>query len=123
MALLDNFRAARWVRTANLILQAVLLVTLFGGINYLAENYTGRYDLTHLNLYSLSPETLAYLKDLPSPVTITVTAEQSSVSPEIRGLLREYVYATEANGNRGVSVEYVDVDANRHRAEELDVDQ
>jgi hypothetical protein len=128
MPLLDNFRAARWIRTTNLLLQAVLLLTLFAGINYLADNFLaensyGHYDLTRYSRYSLSAETLAYLKDLSSPVAITVTADRSTVSQEVRGLLREYVYATEPNGDRGVSVEYVDIDANRHRAEELGADQ
>src|SRR5580658_6088194 len=110
MPLLDNFRAARWIRTTNLLLQAVLLLTLFAGINYLADNFLaensyGHYDLTRYSRYSLSAETLAYLKDLSSPVAITVTADRSTVSQEVRGLLREYVYATEPNGDRGVSVE------------------
>jgi hypothetical protein len=33
---IDSFRAARWIRTLNLVLQAVLFLTLIGGLNYLA---------------------------------------------------------------------------------------
>ncbi len=43
----DSFRAARWVRTLNLVLQAVLFLTLFAGLNYLARNHAWRFDLTH----------------------------------------------------------------------------
>ena len=68
----ESFRAARWTRTANLVLQAVLFLTLFAGLNYLAGTHVlaespWRFDLTRYRRYSLSPETLAYLSDLPRP--------------------------------------------------------
>jgi ABC-type uncharacterized transport system len=121
MAFLDNFRTARWVRTANLLLQAFLFLTLFGGLNYLAGNHTWRYDLKPA--LPLSPETLAYVQNLPRPVALTVTAAESATSPEVSGLLREYAYATEADEDHKISVEYLDVDTNRHRTQELGVDQ
>jgi hypothetical protein len=31
--MIDSFRAARWIRTLNLALQAVLFLTLIGGLN------------------------------------------------------------------------------------------
>ena len=105
MAAFESFRRARWVRTTNLVLQAVLFVTLFGGLNYLAGNHAWRFDLTRYRRYSLSPETLAYLKELRSPVRIIVTVAEDSASPEIRGLLREYAYATEGNPDGRISVE------------------
>src|SRR5580704_4272813 len=97
MPAFESFRATRWVRTANLLLQAVLFLTLVGGINYLAGSHALRYDLTRYRRFSLSPETLAYLKDLQSPVRIIVTVAEADADPEVRGLLREYAYATEAN--------------------------
>jgi hypothetical protein len=36
---LQSFRAVRWLRTLNLVLQAFLVLTLFGGLNYLARNH------------------------------------------------------------------------------------
>ncbi len=129
MAVHDSFRATRWIRTANLLLQAVLFLTLVAGINYIAGNHVWRddpwrYDLTRYRRYSLSPETLAYLKDLQSPVRVIVTVAEASADPEVRGLLREYAYATEANpnGNR-VSVEYMDVFLNRREADKAGVDR
>ena len=59
MKALESFRLARWVRTANLVVQAVLFMTLFGGLNYLAGSHSWRFDLTRYRRYSLSPETLA----------------------------------------------------------------
>jgi len=129
MSALHSFRATRWVRTANLLLQAVLFLTLVAGINYLAGNHVlrddpWRYDLTRYHRYSLSPETLAYLKDLPAPVRLIVTVGEGEADPEVRGLLREYAYATEANpdGNK-ITVEYLDLDLNRREADRLGIDQ
>jgi hypothetical protein len=70
---LSSFRAARWVRTVNLLLQAVLLLTLFGGLNYVARHHPVRLDLTANRRFSLAPETLSYLRDLPRPVHLVLT--------------------------------------------------
>jgi len=123
MAAFESFRRARWVRTTNLVLQAVLFVTLFVGLNYLAGNHAWRFDLTRYRRYSLSPETLAYLKELRSPVRIIVTVAEDSASPEIRGLLREYAYATEGNPDGRISVEYLDIYQRRREAEQLGLDR
>jgi len=130
MPALDSFRTARWVRTLNLVLQAVLFVTLFGGLNYLARNHAWRYDLTQHRRYSLSPETLAYLRTLSRPVRIVVTLTPNSENADIAqayrdisGLLREYTYATEGDANRQVTVEYLDVYQRRREADQLGIDQ
>ena len=125
----QSFRTTRWIRTANLVLQAALFLTLVGGINYLAGNHVlrddpWRYDLTRYRRYSLSPETLAYLRNLQAPVRLVVTVAEEAADPEVRGLLREYAYATEANaGGNKVSVEYLDLYLNRREADKLGVDQ
>lgn len=59
---IESYRAARWLRTINLVLQAVLFLTLFGGLNYLSIHYHWRFDLSQHRRYSLSPETLSYLE-------------------------------------------------------------
>ena len=130
MPAFDSFRTARWVRTLNLVLQAVLFITLFGGLNYLARNHSLRYDLTQQRRYSLSPETLAYLRTLANPVRIVVTLTSTSDNPDvpqayrdISALLREYTYATEGSPNRQVTVEYLDVYKNRREADLLGIDQ
>lgn len=130
MSSFDSFRTARWIRTLNLVLQAVLFITLFGGLNYLARNHSLRYDLTSQRRYSLSPETLAYLRTLATPVRIVVTLTPNSENADIAqayrdisALLREYTYATEGNPNRQVAVEYLDVYQNRREADQLGIDQ
>jgi len=128
MSFLDNFRHARWIRLTNLLLQAVLFLTLVAGLNYLAGSHAWRedpwrIDLTRYHRYSLSPETLAYLKDLPNPVRIIVTEGEDTTDPEVRGLLREYAYATEANPDGRITVEYLDIYLHRREAERLGLKQ
>lgn len=124
MSSLDSFRTARWLRTINLVLQAVLFLTLFGGLNFLARNHPSRFDLTQHRRFSLSPETLSYLRALTRPVNIYVTLADPDDNPEVRGLLREYANATEANPATGrITVKYIDVYQNRRAAEDYGLGQ
>lgn len=124
MALFDSFRAARWIRTFNLVLQAILFLTLCLGLNYLARNHAwGRYDLTKYRRFSLSAETLSWIQQLKQPVHIVVSVSEENDSPEIRGLLNEYAHATEANPAGKITVEYLDVYQNRGKAERLGIEQ
>jgi hypothetical protein len=120
---LSSFRAARWVRTVNLLLQAVLLLTLFGGLNYVARHHPVRLDLTANRRFSLAPETLSYLRDLPRPVHLVLTQSPESDHPELAGLIDEYVHATDARPEGRITRETLDVYQNRRRSEELGVDQ
>src|SRR6478735_7425798 len=94
MAYYDSFRAARWIRLINLILQAVLFLTLFAGLNYVALNHAWRFDLTQTHRLSLSPETRSYLEGL-----------------------------TRNNRKGKIELRYLDVYQNRREAEELELDQ
>ncbi len=129
MSPFDSFRTARWIRTFNLVLQAVLFLTLFGGLNYLARNHPSRYDLTARHRYSLSPETKAYLGNLAQPTRVVVTITPDSENPgnlqayrDVSGLLREYAYETENSPSGRITVEYLDVYKNRHKAEEYGIE-
>ncbi|MFM1851731.1 MAG: hypothetical protein RIS54_1415 [Verrucomicrobiota bacterium] len=126
----DSFRTARWIRTCNLVLQAVLFLTLLGGLNYLARNHAWRFDLTAHQRYSLSPETKSYLLNLQRPVRIVVTLTETDEDADIaqayrdlRGVLGEYRYAAEANPNGPISVEFIDVYQQRREADQLGIDQ
>ncbi len=118
-----SFRAARWLRTLNLVLQAILFVALFGGLNYVAKNHAWRFDLTRNRKFSLSPETLSYIQNLPRPVHLVMTLSPESDNPEARGLIDEYVYATAERPAGRITKEVLDVYQNRRRAEELGIDQ
>jgi hypothetical protein len=119
---MDGFRLSRWVRTLNLVLQAVLFLMFVGGLNYLARSHSWRYDLTRYRKFSLSPETLAYLHELSLPVHIVVTSNGTD-DPEIKGILREYVYATEGNPAGQVTFEYVNLYEDRRKTEQFGVAQ
>jgi hypothetical protein len=121
--MIDSSRAARWIRTLNLILQAVLFLTFVGGLNYLARTHAWRFDLTRYRRYSLSAETLSYVRELSRPILIVVTSDGQSDDPEVQGLLREYVYATEANPAGKVTVEYVDIYQDRRKSEKYGIEQ
>jgi ABC-type uncharacterized transport system involved in gliding motility auxiliary subunit len=124
----DSFRAARWIRLINLLLQAVLFLALFAGLNYVALNHAWRFDATANRRHSLSPETKSYLEGLERNVAITVTFTDSSDSEElaqayrdVTALLREYTYFTQGNGKARLTVRYVDVYQSRREAEALGV--
>lgn len=126
----DSFRAARWVRIVNLLLQAVLFLTLFAGLNYVAQNHFGRFDLTKSRRYSLSAETVSYLERLDKPVRVYVTFRDDKESDELaqayldlRGLLREYVYASRNNERAPVTVDFVDIYQNPKQAQTLGIEQ
>lgn len=123
MSFFESFRATRWIRTVNLVLQAVLFLTLFGGLNYVARNHAWRFDLTRHRKFSLSPETLSYIRNLPQSVHIVATLSEDNDSPEVRGLLDEYVHATETNSAGKITKEFIDVYQNRRKAEELGIEQ
>lgn len=133
---IESYRAARWLRTTNLVLQAVLFISLFGGLNYLALHYHWRFDLSQNHRYSLSPETISYLQELKHPVHIVVTltpdsdnADVAEAYRDVQNLLREYVYITSTNydsktGRDGrITVDYLDVYQNRREAESLGIDE
>lgn len=126
----DGFRTARWLRTINLVLQAVLFLTLFGGLNYLARSYAWRFDLTRQRAHSLSPETASYLRELDRPVRIVATFTADTDNPEVaqayrdlNGLLREYIYTTENRPAGRITVDYIDVYQRRREADQLGLDQ
>src|SRR5688572_16802029 len=123
MASLDSFRAVRWLRTLNLVLQAVLVISFFGGLNYVAKNHAWRFDLTKQRKFSLSPETLSYIKNLQRPVHVVVTLSAENEDPEVDGLIDEYVYATEGRAAGLITKETLDVYKDRQRSEKLGVDQ
>jgi hypothetical protein len=130
MSTAESFRTARWVRTANLLLQALLVSTLFLGLSYLARRHASRFDLIANRRYALSPETQSYLGQLTQPVRIVVTFDQNSgdeelasIAHDVDNLLNEYVFATRANDVGKISFEHLDVYQQRHEAEQLGIDQ
>jgi hypothetical protein len=127
---IESYRAARWLRTINLVLQGLLFLTLFSGLNYLSIQYHWRYDFSQHRRYSLSPETLSYLHELKRPVRIVVTLTPDSENADavqayhdVQNLLREYLYTTQTSEAGRISVEYLDIYQRRREAEALGIEQ
>jgi hypothetical protein len=119
-----SFASARRLRTAHLLAQGLLILTLLIGLNYLATRNPLRYDLSRHARHSLSPETRSYLRDLPAPVKIIVTLTDSTEDDvfsqayrDVRTLLRDYVQAASANTRAPIEVEFIDVYKNRAAAQ------
>lgn len=130
MANYDSFRAARWIRFINLILQALLFLTLFAGLNFVALNHAWRFDLTENRRHSLSAETRAYLADLERDVQIYVTIPTDGAEEEleqarrdIMALLREYAYHAGNSAKGKITVRSVDIYQRRRDAETLGLEQ
>lgn len=138
MKIFESFRAARWLRSTNLVLQALLFVTFFGGLNYLALHYAWRFDITQFRKHSLSAETRAYLAQLgrnqPIQIRVVVTfpkdaaltgdtapADLDQINNDIAGLLREYTYALETNASASLRIDYIDVYQRPRDAEQLNL--
>ena len=125
----DSFRAARWIRFINLVLQAGLFLTLFLGLNFLALNHSWRFDLTQSRRHSLSAETRSYLEQLDRDVRIIVTIPKENTEEElnqafhdISGLLTEYTYLSRNHAKGKIEVRYLDVYQNRKDTEALGLD-
>ena len=123
-----TFASARRRRTAHLLAQGILVLTLVAGLNFLATRHAWRFDLSRHARNSLSAETRSYLKDLAAPVTVVVTFTEDSDKDQlvqafrgIRSLLRDYVDASAANPRGPIKVEFIDVFRNRSAAERYEI--
>ena len=126
MSAAPSFRAVRWSRTINLLAQAVLLVTLCAGLNFLAGRSGWRLDLTAARRNTLSPETLVRLRGLSQEVKIYCTFEDDAENPalaqarrDLTGLLDAYVGATRQNPAGQITYKFLNVHKNPREAREL----
>lgn len=74
------------------------------GLNYLADRYNKRWDLTEAKQYSLSDQTRKVLQGLTQPLQVKVFARDDDFA-RFRDRLGEYEYTSTQ-----VKVEYIDVD-------------
>lgn len=122
----ESFQYANRIQRLNRWLQIVLLLTFIGGLNFMAVHHFVRFDLSSQNRHALSPETRAYLTDLPRPVRIYVTIPPDSPRKEedllyryTASLIDEFRYLSRQNQDFLISVQYVDIYKDIARAEEL----
>ncbi len=122
----ESFQSNRWLRRLNSVLQFTFILILFGSINYLSLKHFKRIDLTKNHAYTLSAETLAYIENLKAPINIYVTltddengGEFNHAFNDVKGMLREFVYAARNNPENHITVEFLNIFQQRKRAETL----
>lgn len=126
----ESFESNRWIWRINLFLQVILIFALFGIVNYIGMNVYVRHDLTRNRAFSLSPETISYIRELTEPVNFYVTIAPDEQDEnidqayrDVRGILREFEYVSRENPTGHIRVEMLNVYAQRVRAESLGIDQ
>ena len=67
---MDDFKVASRVRKLNTWIQIVLCASLFVGLNFLAARHYLNWDASASRVNSLSPESVAYVKNLKEPIEI-----------------------------------------------------
>ncbi|HSJ04376.1 MAG: Gldg family protein [Verrucomicrobium sp.] len=81
----------RWGIGLNVLFQLVLLVVLFGVVNYLSFRHYLRVDLSPSKDYTLSETTTSYIKKLSKDVELTLVFSRDSViMQDMRALAEEY---------------------------------
>lgn len=96
----------RRMQHLNIGTSTLLLLLLFGLLNYLAFRHYKRWDWTAEQLYTLSSRTQRVLKGLKSPVSIYVFLSESEPNfSEIKALLERYQHSS-----RHIAVHLVDPD-------------
>ncbi len=125
MSKLENFKYSRWFRRGHSFVQFILVITLFVGLNILSVTHYKRYDITESRKFSLSPETISYIKSLAEPIDIIVTqgsdssTDTESMNKDIKHLIEEYIYI--ANNATGITIntELINVYQQRSKAQQL----
>ncbi|GAA5149121.1 hypothetical protein GCM10023213_46350 [Prosthecobacter algae] len=106
----------RWGIGLNVVLQVILVLAIFFGVNRLSYRYHARWDLSPQQSFTLSSATLNYVSKLPKDVFIAnVFARDSKIFPDVQALLEEY----RINGRGRVKLRSIDPLRDIERAEEL----
>ncbi len=114
MALRDRLFTRTVVYGGGSAAAVALVLAILVVINLLAGRYPGRLDLTQGKSQSLTAVTLALLKDVDKPLTMTAfLPEGQGDRQRAREVLQNYAYA-----NPQVSFSFVDPDRNPHKARE-----
>lgn len=106
----------RWGIGLNVLVQVILVLAIFFGINRLSYRYHMRWDLSPQQSYTLSSASMNYLGKLSKDIFIAnVFARDSKVFPDVQALLEEY----RINGRGRIKLRSIDPLRDISRAEEL----
>lgn len=88
---LEKLTSPRTLYGGNVLLTAVAVVGIMGAINFFANRYHQRWDLTANQQYSLSDQTLKVLAELPAPVdAVAFFSPEQFGRQQAEDLLKEY---------------------------------
>lgn len=120
----EDFKITTRVRSLNLWIQILLGIALYAGLNFAASRHYQRFDMSENRRNSLSPESVAYVKNLRKPVEIYAVVsmgrsdnESAAIVRDFNTLFRQYEYAS--NKTAPVSAKFVNAHIENKRAEEL----
>ena len=130
MEVFESFQSNRLVDRLHALIQTVLVFCILAAINYIGMYRYERFDMTLGRSYTLSAESVAYLKKLERDVRIVVTIDDhgrddaiAEILDDLDSLLIEYEETTRNNDEGRVRVEYLNVYQQTGRAKELGVEQ
>ena len=110
--------ARRMKYGSNTMVFVVVVAAILGGLNWMANRYPRRFDVSKEKRFSLSEQTRKILGGLQGDVTLTYVQRNAASSPTAKDVLREYQAASPR-----VRVEYVDPMKEPGKARTLDVAQ
>jgi ABC-type uncharacterized transport system involved in gliding motility auxiliary subunit len=117
----DLVRAAgarRMKYGSNTLVYVLLVGSILGGVNWMANRYPKRFDVSKEQRFSLSEQTRKILGGLQGDVTLTYVQRNASTTATAKDILREYPAASPR-----VKVEYVDPMKEPGKARTLEVAQ
>lgn len=110
--------ARRMKYGSNTAIFVITVAAILGGVNWMANRYPQRFDVSKDKRFSLSEQTKKLLVGLPSDLTLTYVQRNASAVATSRDLLREYQAASPR-----VKLEFVDPMKEPGKARALDVAQ
>ena len=110
--------ARRMKYGTNTFVFVALVTSILGGVNWLANRYPKRFDVSKEKRFSLSEQTRKILDGLAGDLTLSYVQRNAASAPASRDLLREYQAASPK-----VKVEYVDPTKDPGRVRALEVAQ
>ena len=95
--------ARRMKYGSNTVVFVALVAAILGGVNWMANRYPKRFDVSKEQRFSLSEQTRKILAGLQGDVTLTYVQRNAATTATAKDVLREYEAASPK-----VRVEYVD---------------
>ena len=110
--------ARRMKYGTNSIVFVLLVGSILGGVNWMANRYPKRLDVSKDKRFSLSDQTKKLLAGLTSDLTLSYVQRNASSTGTARDILREYLAASPK-----VKLEFIDPRREPGRTRELEIQQ